>query len=301
MKFGRIDTGLLEQTNMSLAVDGHINQQVLPGKPFATPQIFLGCTQWKCDAWLGNIYPPKIKDAEILEAYIRQFNSIEMNAMHYRIFSPEMVQKWAAKATGQVFHFCPKFPQSISHYSNFTNAAVQTTQFIESIEALGDHLGPAFLQVSDAISPERSQPLFTYLTSLPKAHRFFVEFRHADWYTTDQQHQTAHTLARHGIGWVITDAPGRRDVCHMQLTTPVAFVRFLGNNLHPTDYTRIDAWIIRIKHWLQQGLQQIYFFMHHPEEAGAPELIDYMAQRLQMQTGIAIKRPTFLPKQTTMF
>lgn len=301
MKFGRIDTGLLAQTEMGLPADGVINMQVLPGKPAVAPQIFLGCTQWKCDAWLGNIYPLKIRDAEILEAYIRQFNSIEMNAMHYRIFSPEMVGKWAAKAEGQLFRFCPKFPQSISHYSNFTNASVQTSQFIESVEALGKHLGPAFLQVSDALSPDRREPLFSYLASLPKEYRFFVELRHADWYSHETIHKTANTLAHHGIGWVITDAPGRRDVCHMQLTTPIAFVRFLGNNLHPTDYTRIDAWIIRIKHWLQQGLQELYFFMHHPEEEGAPELIDYMAQRLQLQTGIAVKRPVFLPKQAAMF
>lgn len=301
MKFGRIDTGLLQQTNMTLPADGVLNQQILSGKPCATPQIFLGCTQWKCDAWLGNIYPAKIKDSEILDAYIRQFNSIEMNAMHYRIFSPEMVSKWAAKADGQLFRFCPKFPQSISHYSNFTNASLQTKQFIESIEALGNHLGPCFLQVSDALSTDRREPLFTYLTSLPKQFCFFVELRHPDWYLHATAQQTANWLASNHIGWVITDAPGRRDVCHMQLTTPIAFVRFLGNNLHPTDYTRIDAWIIRIKYWLQQGLKELYFFMHHPEEEGAPELIDYMAQRLQMQTGISIKRPSFLPKQATMF
>ncbi|HSC55168.1 MAG TPA: DUF72 domain-containing protein [Phnomibacter sp.] len=301
MKFGSIDTGLLQQTDMSLPEDGSVIRHVLPGVPAQHPQLFLGCTQWKCDAWLGKIYPPKIKDNEILDTYIRQFNAIEMNAMHYRIFSPDMVSKWAAKAAGTPFRFCPKFPQSISHYSSFTNASVQTAQFIESIEALKEHLGPAFLQVGDALGLDKREQLFTYLAALPKQHRFFVELRHPDWFSAPAKEATATWLAQHGIGWVITDVPGRRDVCHMQLTTPVALVRFLGNNLHPTDYKRIDAWIIRIKHWLTQGLEQLYFFMHHPEEEGAPELIDYMAQRLQLQTGIPVKRPTFLPKQATMF
>lgn len=301
MKFGRIDPALLQMAQLQLPPDPAMNAAVLKGKSATAPTIYLGCTQWKCDAWLGKIYPANIKDAEILDTYIRQFNSIEMNAMHYRIFPAETVKKWVAKVKGRAFKFCPKFPQSISHYSQFTNATQQTQQFLESIEALQPHLGPSFLQVSEGLSPAMQAPLMEYLASLPRHLSFFVELRHPDWYTPAAQHQTAQQLQQHGIGWVITDAPGRRDVCHMQLTTDIALVRFLGNNLHPTDYTRIDAWIERIHHWVKNGVREVYFFMHHPEEEGAPELIDYMAQRLQLQTGILCKRPQFLPKQSTLF
>ncbi len=33
---------------------------------------------------------------------------------------------------------------------------------------------------------------------------------------------------------------------HMHLTMPKAFVRFVANSMHQTDYTRLDAWIERI-------------------------------------------------------
>lgn len=301
MKFGRIDTSLLATTDMSLPPEPISNVAVLGGARSASPRIYLGCTQWKCDAWLGKIYPEQIKDSEILDAYIRQFNCIEMNAMHYRIFPPATVAKWAAKAAEKDFKFCPKFPQSISHYSNFANATLQTEQFLESIASLGAHLGPAFLQVSDGFATTNTAVLLQYLADLAKRIPVFLEVRHEQWFSPLQMQQTAAVLTKHGIGWVITDAPGRRDVCHMHLTTKTAFIRFLGNNLHPTDFTRIDAWIQRIKYWLDNGLESLYFFMHHPEEDGAPELIDYMAQRLQLQTGISIKRPVFLPRQATLF
>ena len=301
MKFGRISIGQLAETDLSLPAEPAANAAILGGRPSHKPRLYLGCTQMKCDAWLGRIYPEKIRDSEILDAYIRQFNSIELNAMHYRIFPPETVEKWAAKAGDSDFMFCPKFPQSISHYSHFTNAKLQTEQFLESISALGPHLGPSFLQVSESLSPAQQGPLFQYLAALPGHLPFFLELRHEQWYRPESMQATAHWLRQHGIGWVITDAPGRRDVCHMQLTTRTAFVRFLGNNLHPTDYVRIDAWIGRIAYWLGQGLEQLYFFMHHPEEEGAPELIDYMAQRLQLQTGIVVRRPVFLPRQSTLF
>lgn len=301
MKFGRINTNLLSATDMSLPAEPERNKTILSGVKAAAPRIYLGCTQWKCDAWLGKIYPEKIKDSEILDAYIRQFNSIEMNAMHYRIFAPDTVAKWAVKAGDHDFKFCPKFPQSISHYSNFTNASLQTEQFLASIRALDKHLGPSFLQVSETLTPDRQWSLFEYLESLPKDINFFLELRNEDWYSTAQIAATSLWLTSHGIGWIITDAPGRRDVCHMQLTTKTAFIRFLGNNLHATDYQRIDNWIVRIKFWIEHGLEELYFFMHHPDEEGAPELIDYMAQRLQLQTGIPVKRPSFLPKQSTLF
>ena len=301
MKFGRIQPQLLSTTGMDLPAEPALNVQVLGSIASKGPQIYLGCTQWKCDAWMGKIYPKGMRDSEILDAYLRQFNSIELNATHYRIFPPEVVSKWASKASGTDFKFCPKFPQSISHYSQLTNATLQTQQFMESIMQLGEHLGPSFLQLSESFAQERLQTLLQYFSSLPSGMPFFVELRHPLWYEKVQQEKTAQLLHEQGIGWVITDAPGRRDVCHMHLTTKTAFIRFLGNNLHPTDYTRIDAWIQRIKYWLDNGLEELYFFMHHPDEDGAPELIDYMAQRLQLQSGISIKRPVFLPRQTSLF
>jgi uncharacterized protein YecE (DUF72 family) len=301
MKFGRIHTDLLAATDMHLPSDSAANMQVLGGTPAANPRIYLGCTQWKCDAWLDVIYPRGIRDTDILPTYIRHFNSIELNAMHYRIFPPETVARWAQHAAGTKFMFCPKFPQSISHHSGFKNTATFTHQFLESITALGPHLGPAFLQVSDSYGPAQGEPLLAYLASLPNGMPFFVDLRQPEWFASERQQATAQWLQQQGIGWVITDAPGRRDVCHMHLTTRTAFVRFLGNNMHPTDYPRIDAWVQRISQWLQQGLENLYFFMHHPQEAGAPELIDYMAEKLQAATGLVVKRPEFLARQGRLF
>ncbi len=39
-----------------------------------------------------------------------------------------------------------------------------------------------------------------------------------------------------GMGLIITDTAGRRDVVHMHLPVPRALIRFVGNSLHPTDY-----------------------------------------------------------------
>ena len=80
----------------------------------------------------------------------------------------------------------------------------------------------------------------------------------------------------------------------MRLTTPQAFIRFVGNDLHPTDYTRIDDWVQRIKTWMQQGIHQVYFFMHQNEEVNSPELCKYLIQQLNLHCGTPIPEPQFV-------
>jgi uncharacterized protein YecE (DUF72 family) len=87
----------------------------------------------------------------------------------------------------------------------------------------------------------------------------------------------------------------------MELTIPTAFIRFVGNNLHKTDYTRIDAWIERIKYWLEQGLQELYFFMHMRDEALVPELTVYLVDKLNAACGLALIKPQFVQRQGSLF
>jgi hypothetical protein len=61
------------------------------------------------------------------------------------------------------------------------------------------------------------------------------------------------------IGTIITDTAARQDVLHMQLTIPKSFIRFVGNSLHPSDFSRIDNWVTRIKKWMDAGIEAVYF------------------------------------------
>jgi hypothetical protein len=80
----------------------------------------------------------------------------------------------------------------------------------------------------------------------------------------------------------------------MHLTIPTAFIRFVGNSLHPTDFPRCDEWVRRIKFWLDNGLRELYFFMHMHEEATSPELTVYLVDRLNKECGLELKKPEFV-------
>lgn len=297
MDFGKVDAIELKDVNFSLPPEPLWNKKILNGKATKNPKIYIGCAKWGRTEWVGKIYPIGTKEAKFLDHYVHHYNSIELNATHYKIYPPESILKWADKAEGHDFLFCPKVPQIISHYSSFVNVEEKTNDFLKGIYAFGKHLGPVFLQVSDKYSPKRKENLFAYLESLPVDLQFFLEVRHPEWFSSKEENEFLwKTLHRLNVGYVITDAAGRRDCAHMQLTVPKTFIRFVGNSLHKTDYTRIDEWVSRIKFWLDNGLQELYFFMHMHDEAYSPELSEYLTEKLNKVCGLSLPNPLFLSK-----
>ncbi len=93
---------------------------------------------------------------------------------------------------------------------------------------------------------------------------------------------------------MITDVAGRRDVLHMRLTAPIAFIRFVSNGLHPKDYQRADAWAERIAAWAAKGLQELYFFVHSPDEQTSPEMMAYVIGRFNEKLGAGLRLPNLV-------
>jgi uncharacterized protein YecE (DUF72 family) len=299
MNFGKVPVHQLNSIDFSLPAEPEGNGEILSGEKHSDPRVYLGCAKWGRPEWLGKIYPPKTRSRDFLEHYLEHFNSVELNATHYKIYGPIATDKWAQKAGDRDFKFCPKMYQAITHRGNLKNKGFLTSEFLRGIRAFGDHLGPLFIQVSDRFSPKRKDELFAYLRSLPRDLQYFVEVRHPDWFSKpDIRKEFFQLLPRIGMGAVITDTAGRRDCCHMALSIPKAFVRFVGNGLHPTDYLRLDGWAERISFWIENGLQELYFFMHMPDEAFSPELISYLIEKINPHGILQWIRPKWIQENS---
>ncbi|WP_143305397.1 DUF72 domain-containing protein [Chitinophaga vietnamensis] len=246
-----------------LPPDEWVTGKTLRGTPAADSPLRIGTSGWSRKEYNGTLYTKNIKDAGQLTEYSRLFNCVELNATHYKIYSPEDIRKWVEKVKGRDFLFCPKVPQSISHNSTLLNAGEETAAFIDGIRAFGPQLGPVFLQLSEYFSPLRKMNLYKYLEQLPEDIDFFVEVRHPDWFSeTATRREFFNVLRELSIGAVLTDTPGRRDCLHMGLTTPQLFLRFVTQGGHELDSLRLLDWHERILTWKEQGLEDIYFFLH---------------------------------------
>lgn len=301
MEFGKVDRNLLDKINFALPADGTFIQQLPPVD--LPPKVVIGGAKWGRKEWIGVIYPEGTKEANFLEQYLKSFNGIELNTTHYQIYPSSTIEKWAEKAGDQEFYFCPKFPQSISHYSDLGSAKARETtdRFLASVIHFGKHLGPLFLQLSEKYSPYRKEALYSYLKALPKDIDITLEVRHPDWFLEPHRSELFTLLFELGIGAVITDVSGRRDCAHMEVTSPVTFIRFVGNGLHHTDYTRIDEWVQRIRNWLQKELKSIHIYMHQPNGTYTPELTKYLVEQLNKHCGLQLSPPRFIEQTGTLF
>ncbi|HVT85514.1 MAG TPA: DUF72 domain-containing protein [Chitinophagaceae bacterium] len=302
MEFGRVPEIELNTIDFTLPEDPVFNKKILKGKPAQDPKVYLGCAKWGRPEWVGKIYPPKTKEKDFLGHYVQHYNSIELNATHYKVYGAAGIGKWAATADGKDFKFCPKMYQGVTHRGSLKGKDFLTTEFLRGVVAFGQHLGPIFIQLNETFSPKRRDELFAYLRSLPTDLQFFLEVRHPDWFgKEDIRNDLFNSLREMNIGAVITDTSGRRDCAHMNLPISKAFIRYVGNSLHITDYTRCDAWVKRIKYWLGNGLEELYFFMHMHDEATSPELTVYLVDKLNNECGLNLIKPKFVTQQTGLF
>ncbi|HEY6979208.1 MAG TPA: DUF72 domain-containing protein [Chitinophagaceae bacterium] len=295
MEFGRVPESELANVDFSLPAEPDFNKKILDGNQVESPKVYIGCAKWGRIEWVGKIYPKGTKEKNFLDHYVQHYNSIELNATHYKVYGATGISKWADKASGKDFLFCPKMYQGATHRGSLKGKDFITTEFFRGIVAFEKHLGPIFIQLSDAFSPKRKDELFDFLKSLPKDLQFFVEVRHPDWFAKDAiKNEFFTTLSSLNIGAVITDTSGRRDCAHMHLTVQKAFIRYVGNSLHPTDYTRTDEWVERMKFWLDNGLKELYFFMHMHDEAYSPELTVYLVDKLNAACNLNLQKPKFI-------
>ena len=296
MEFGKVDSEILNKIDFTLPPDDENTTRLFKLKKAGNnkPKIFVGCAKWGRKDWVGKIYPPKTKEADFLNHYAKHFNSIELNATFYRMPTIRQIETWKNKV-GKDFKFCPKFVDQITHLRRLKNVKELTDEFLQAIYAFKENLGPIFLMPHPQMGYKTLDTLQDFIESLPKDIDLFVELRHPEWFAHTEAFQNAfNTFEKLKAGSVITDSSGRRDWVHMRLTTSEAFIRFVGNGLHPTDYTRIDDWVSRIKKWIDEGIDTIYFFMHQHEELHSPELIRYLIQQLNKHCGISIKEPSFI-------
>ena len=157
------------------------------------------------------------------------------------------------------------------------------------------------LQLGKNFSVKKIDNLVNYLPSLPKDIPVFVEARHITWFEGEGRKNLFDTLHTLNLGSIISDVAGRRDCVHMELTTPHAMIRFVGNDLHPTDYSRVDAWVQRIKTWKEMGLQSLWFFVHEADENNSPAMAEYLITKLNQEIGINIQPPKLIKQNNLLF
>jgi hypothetical protein len=295
MKFGQVPDP--SQIDFTLPKDHPQTKFILNQNKKGLENISIGCAKWnKTD--LKGFYPKGTKDE--LTYYATQFNSIELNATFYGMPTAEQVQTWKEK-TPKDFKFFPKITNTVSHFRRLLNITDVVTQFASAVLNFDEKLGMVFLQLHDNFKPKDYERLEKFVQDWPKEVPLAIELRNTEWFTDEEVFNTVCELFEmNNITNIIVDTAGRRDMLHMRLTTPNAFIRYVGANAD-SDYARLEDWLERLTQWKKEGLQNLYFFVHQNIEKASPLLSSHLIQKMNEEWGTSIHIPTLADSQPTLF
>lgn len=296
MKFGKVEHP--ENIDFTIPKDHPKTKEVLERTKNENPlEVYVGCAKWNRQD-LKGFYPRGTKDE--LVYYSSQFNSIELNATFYRFFPPEQFEKWYKK-TPDNFKFFPKLNQEISHWKRLNKVEESIKNYVYAASNLKEKLGTVFLQMHSNFAPKDMDRVVAFAENWPKSIPLAIEFRHTDWYNNANIANELFTLLEeNNIANVLVDTAGRRDLMHMCLTNNEAFVRYVGAN-HQSDYDRLDDWVIRLKEWVNFGLNKIHFFVHQNLELASPLLAAHFIKNLNKELGTDLTIPKLDSPPNTLF
>ncbi|PPK86243.1 uncharacterized protein YecE (DUF72 family) [Neolewinella xylanilytica] len=302
MKFGQVPDP--ERIDYQLPVEPLANAARLDryelGSGAGKPQVYIGATGWGMKEWVGKWYPENAKAGDFLRHYGEQFNTIELNTTHYRIPDAATIDRWYESVPAD-FRFCPKVPQFISHSRDLGAGGDGLQRFVAALDGLREKMGCAFVQLPPHFGADRLPLLGRYLERWPRVLPLAVEVRHESWFADPFATESLmDTLAANRVAAVITDVAGRRDVLHGYVTAPHTMIRFVGNGLIDSDYTRLTEWADKLQKW---NLPENYIFPHQPDNVLAPDIAAWFAERLQTMNFADTRGPQALqgPEQLRFF
>lgn len=289
MKFGQVENP--EEIDFTIPADHADTAAVLGGSAADSLEINVGCAKWN-KADLKGFYPKGVKDE--LGYYSTQFNCIELNATFYRLFPATQFEKWY-ETTPDGFKFFPKLGQDISHWGRLKETEELVDRFVENASHLKEKLGMPFLQMHNNFGPKDFERVEAFVAGWKYDTPVAVEFRKTDWYNDPEVSSRLYELLeKNNITNVLVDTAGRRDLMHMRLTTPNAFIRWVGANHPESDRARLDEWVDRIADWRSQGLRQLNFFVHQNIEKESPLLSAYFIEKVNKKLGTDLQIPKTL-------
>jgi len=186
----------------------------------ARSDIRVGTSGWHYHHWIKRFYPADLPKSQWFTHYAQHFDTVEINNTFYRLPKDTSVKRWRHQAPAG-FVFAVKANRFITHIKRLRDVAEPLQRFCETVELLGEHLGPVLYQLPPGLHKDL-ELLRQFLKLLDKKRTSVFEFRHESWFCP----HVFEMLHRAGAGFCVHDMPGRPTP--RVVTGRVIYVRFHG-------------------------------------------------------------------------
>jgi uncharacterized protein YecE (DUF72 family) len=227
-------------------------------------QIRIGTSGWHYRHWIGRYYPSDIKPGAMLEHYLRDFDTVELNNTFYHLPTEAAFDAWK-KSVPSNFVFAVKGSRFITHMIKLKDPDRGIWNFIPRAKRLGRKLGPILWQLPPKwnVNVER---LDEFLTKLPRGIKYAFEFRNATW-LIDPVYEV---LRKHNAAFCIYELAGFQSP--MEITASWTYVRLHGptQRKYQGSYTdaQLEQCAERIEDW-SRSLDAIYVYFDNDDSAYA--------------------------------
>ncbi|MDW2636713.1 DUF72 domain-containing protein [Citrobacter portucalensis] len=251
-----------------------------------------------------------------LTQHTRHVNCVEGNTTLYALPKADIVARWQAQTT-DAFRFCFKFPATISHQAALRNCDDLVQEFFTRMLPLESRIGQYWLQLPATFGPRDLPALWQFLDVLPNSFTYGVEVRHPDFFAKGEAEQLFNRgLHERGVNRVILDSrpvhaaiphtEAIRDAqrkkpkvpVHAVVTANHPMVRFIGSDNMAQNSELFAVWLTKLSLW--QRTTTPYLFLHTPDIAQAPELVDTLWADLRSALPEIGSAPS-IPQQSSLF
>lgn len=229
-------------------------------------RAWIGTSGFEYAHWRDSFYAG-VPRTRWLEAYAREFDTVELNATFYRLPKADAFERWAGRVPSQ-FRFAVKASRYLTHVRRLREPAEPIERLWSRAARLGDRFGPVLYQLPPRWKPNLER-LDAFLATIPSDHPQAIEIRDPRWYgpeLRDRLSSSGVALCLHDMAGSATEPVG---------VGPFAYVRFHGSGAryggrYPAQ--RLAAWADRIAGWTAAGMDVWAYFNndiggHAPRDA----------------------------------
>jgi uncharacterized protein YecE (DUF72 family) len=241
--------------------------------------VYVGTSGWKYPDWLGSFYPADSKPQDMIHYYARYFRAVEIDSTYYTIPARSVVAEWKEN-TPPGFVFAAQVPGVITHQKVMKDCQHELTTFLNSVELLGDRLGPLLLQFpyfnrnTFASRAQFDKLLLPFLKTLPREFKFAVEIRNKNWISWD----FLEILRDHSVAFVVIAQAWMPSIDVLAraldlLCGDFFYARFIGDrkevkaqhwdNLSEDKTSELIVWIEELKKIADRASRTYAFFNNH--------------------------------------
>lgn len=226
-------------------------------------RTWIGTSGWLYKHWKGPFYPEDIPQKNHFSFFATHFKTVELNNPFYRLPSPETFNGWREKAP-EDFLYAVKASRYITHIKRLKDPEESVELLLKNASELKEKLGPILFQLPPSMKFDEER-LEIFLRSLPRDHRFTMEFRNNTWYNEDCYDM----LRKYNIAFCIYELEYHKspELC----TAEFVYIRLHGpGRKYQGSYSdkSLEEWATKSKAWNKKGID-VYIYFDNDQNAYA--------------------------------